>query len=138
MVRLDRTLVRQEDTVWVMEGDSLRIRDVEIVLRDARYAYISAGLEAGDRILAVDGGPVADWIELPFNTVFPWDPATAMPYFNRISSASISARGTTGTLPCRAATTSGFSSSTALELTTTSALPMFSPAWPMNSSTPRR
>ena len=41
--------------------------------------------------------------------VLPCVPAMAMPCFKRISSASISARGTTG-IPCsRAATTSGLS-----------------------------
>ncbi len=60
VVRLELDLVRQGDTVWVMEGDSLRIPDVEIVLRDARYAYVSAGLEAGDRIVTTDLATVAE------------------------------------------------------------------------------
>src|SRR5262249_3642192 len=41
--------------------------------------------------------------------VFPWVPATAMLYFNRASSASISARGITGILRQWASTISGFS-----------------------------
>ena len=41
--------------------------------------------------------------------VLPCVPATAMPCFRRISSASISARGTTGMPRSRAATTSGLS-----------------------------
>ena len=53
--------------------------------------------------------------------VLPWVPATAMPWRSRISSASISARGTTGTRASRAATTSGLSSRTALETTIASA-----------------
>ncbi len=40
--------------------------------------------------------------------VLPCVPATAMPYFMRISSASISARGMTGMRSARARTTSGF------------------------------
>ena len=54
--------------------------------------------------------------------VLPCVPATAMPCFRRISSASIIARGTTGILRARAAATSGLSSFTALEITTASAL----------------
>ncbi len=47
--------------------------------------------------------------------VLPCDPAMAMPYFSRISSASISARGITGTPCCRARATSGFCAETAEE-----------------------
>ena len=51
--------------------------------------------------------------------VFPWLPATAMPYFMRISSASISALGITGISRRRASSTSGFEYLTAVEITTT-------------------
>ena len=53
--------------------------------------------------------------------VFPWLPATATPYFKRISSASISARGITGTPRRRASTTSALSECTAVEQTATCA-----------------
>ena len=46
------------------------------------------------------------------------------------SSASISARGMTGMFLSRAATTSGLSGRTAVEVTTTSAGPMLAAAWP--------
>ena len=52
--------------------------------------------------------------------VLPCVPATAMPYFMRISSASISARGITGIFSSRARTTSGFEYVTAEEMTSTS------------------
>ena len=51
--------------------------------------------------------------------VLPWLPATATPYLRRISSASISARGITGTPRRRASATSGLSGRTAVEVTTT-------------------
>ena len=57
--------------------------------------------------------------------VLPCVPAIAMPCFRRISSASISARGTTGMPRSRAATTSGLSAVTAVDTTTTSASAMF-------------
>jgi hypothetical protein len=47
--------------------------------------------------------------------VLPWVPATATPYFRRMSSASISARRTTGIPRRRASTTSGLSGGTAEE-----------------------
>ena len=48
--------------------------------------------------------------------VFPWVPAIAIPYFIRINSASISARGMTGIFRARAASTSGLSGRTAEEI----------------------
>ena len=53
--------------------------------------------------------------------VLPCVPAIAMPCFSRISSASITARGTIGIRLARAACTSGLSSDTAVETTTASA-----------------
>ena len=47
--------------------------------------------------------------------VFPCAPATATPYFIRISSAKISARGMTGMFRPRAAATSGLEAETAEE-----------------------
>ena len=55
--------------------------------------------------------------------VLPCAPATAMPKRSRISSASISARGITGTRRSRACDSSGLSALTADEYTTTSASP---------------
>ncbi len=70
--------------------------------------------------------------------VLPCEPATATPYFMRMSSASISARGMTGMRLSRAFITSTLSSRTADEMTTTSALLRFSARWPMAISAPRR
>ena len=53
--------------------------------------------------------------------VLPCVPAIAMPCFRRISSASISARGTIGVREARAATSSGLSSFTAVDTTSASA-----------------
>ncbi len=61
--------------------------------------------------------------------VLPCVPATAMPCLSRISSASISARGTTGMPRSRAAVTSALSAATAVETTTTSAPSMLPGTW---------
>ena len=53
--------------------------------------------------------------------VLPCVPAMAMPLRKRISSASMSARGITGTRTARAASTSGLSGLMAVEATSTSA-----------------
>jgi RND family efflux transporter MFP subunit len=60
VVRLDRNLLRREDTVWVMEDGALDIRDVTVLLRDGDYAYISEGLEQGDQVVATDLATVVD------------------------------------------------------------------------------
>jgi RND family efflux transporter MFP subunit len=51
VVRIDRSLLRRNDTVWVMEDRQLAIRDIEIVFRDQDYAYLSTGLENGDQVI---------------------------------------------------------------------------------------
>jgi hypothetical protein len=43
-----------------MEGDSLRIRQVDVALRDARYAYVTGGLEDGDRVVVTDLATVTE------------------------------------------------------------------------------
>jgi RND family efflux transporter MFP subunit len=51
VVRLERSLVRRNDSVWVMEDRKLAIRDVDIVFRDQNYAYVQTGLENGDQVI---------------------------------------------------------------------------------------
>lgn len=64
VIRVDRDYIRQNDTIWVMEDDTLRIRDANIMFRDASYAYISEGLQDGDQVVTtnlttvVDGAPL--------------------------------------------------------------------------------
>jgi RND family efflux transporter MFP subunit len=64
VARIPRDLIRNENTVWVMEDGKLRIREVTIAVQDVEYAYISEGLTADDRIVAtnlasvVEGAPL--------------------------------------------------------------------------------
>jgi len=62
--------------------------------------------------------------------VLPWVPATAIPCFRRMSSASIRARGTTGMRLDCAVTTSTLSAFTAEDTTTASAKAMLSACGP--------
>lgn len=64
VVRLERDYVRQDDTVWVMHDGELDIREVSIVLRDSRYAYIDEGLETGDRVVTSNLATVRDGVPL--------------------------------------------------------------------------
>jgi len=60
VVRLDRDYVRDGETVWVMEDNKLSIRDVEIVVQDARYAYVDEGLNDGDQVVTTNLATVTD------------------------------------------------------------------------------
>ena len=62
---------------------------------------------AGIGVTVVQGHRAENVGEADVVVVLPWAPATAMPYFMRISSLSISARGITGICRARAASTSG-------------------------------
>ena len=64
VVRLRRDLVRDQDTVWVMADGKLQIRNVEIVFRDADFAYIGEGLDDGDTIVTTTLATVADGVGL--------------------------------------------------------------------------
>ncbi len=70
--------------------------------------------------------------------VLPCVPAIAMPCFSRISSASITARGTTGIRRARAAITSGLSPRTAVDVTTASAPAICAGEWPSDTVAPSR
>ena len=69
--------------------------------------------------------------------VLPCVPATATQDFSRISSASISARRTTGMRRSSAAATSGLVRLIAVEVTTTAASFRLSAEWPIITSMPR-
>ncbi len=64
VVRLSRAHVHEGDTVWVMAGDELEIRQTEVVFSDPEYAYISAGLESGDEVVTTTLATVADGVKL--------------------------------------------------------------------------
>lgn len=64
VVRLSRDYVRDQDTIWVMKSDKLEIRDVEIVFRDAEYAYIRQGLADGEDVVITTLATVAEGIGL--------------------------------------------------------------------------
>ena len=68
--------------------------------------------------------------------VLPWVPAMATQLLSRISSASISARRTTGSRCARAAVSSGLSRLIAVDTTTTAASPRLPAAWPIEIFAP--
>lgn len=64
VIRLDRDLVRTNETVWVMQDGKLSIRQVEIALTDSEYAYIREGLEANDKVVLTNLSTVTEGIRL--------------------------------------------------------------------------
>lgn len=64
VVRLNRDYIRENETVWIMEDGKLRIQEVEIVFRDAEFAYIAEGLEEGDQVVTTNLATVVDGTRL--------------------------------------------------------------------------
>jgi RND family efflux transporter MFP subunit len=65
VVRLPRSLLRQNDTVWVMTDDrKLSIRKPTIVYRDSEYAYVSQGIEDGEHVVSTSLSAVTEGLEL--------------------------------------------------------------------------
>ena len=64
VVRINRDYLRSNQTVWVMEDEKLSIRNVNILLTDSDYAYISKGLEEGDKIVITNISTVTEGIGL--------------------------------------------------------------------------
>ncbi|MFP8489777.1 efflux RND transporter periplasmic adaptor subunit [Gracilimonas sp. Q87] len=54
VVKVNRDHIRNNETTWVMQGDSLDIRDIEIDFQDSEFAYISSGLQDGDQIVTTN------------------------------------------------------------------------------------
>ena len=52
---IDRDLIREDDTVWIMGGDDrLDIRDVSIAFRGKEHAYVTDGLQDGERVVTTN------------------------------------------------------------------------------------
>ena len=64
VIRLNRDYVRQDETVWVMEDGKLRIHEVNIVMQDANYAYISDGLSGDAQVVTTNLSTVTDGARL--------------------------------------------------------------------------
>lgn len=60
VIRLERDLVRKDNTVWVMQDGKLSIKPVQIKFQDAQYAYITEGLEPGSQIVTTNLSTVTE------------------------------------------------------------------------------
>jgi RND family efflux transporter MFP subunit len=60
VVPVPRHAIHEGDTVWVVEDENLRIRQVEVVRTDLTSAFIGSGLEGGDSIVVSSLDAVTD------------------------------------------------------------------------------
>lgn len=64
VVRIDRRLVRKDDTAWVMKGGQLEIRQLDIVFQDSEHAYVRDGLVDGDQVVSTSLSSVREGASL--------------------------------------------------------------------------
>ncbi len=62
--RVSRNHIRKENTVWIMQGDSLQMREVDILLQDAEYSYIKEGLTENENIVMTNLSTVVEGARL--------------------------------------------------------------------------
>lgn len=62
VVRLNRDYLRDRDKVWVMKDGKLVIKEVEVLLTDNEYAYISRGLSGGEKVITTNLSTVAQGV----------------------------------------------------------------------------
>lgn len=63
-IRIKRTHLRKNDTVWVLNDGKLDIREVTVAFRDAEHAYITKGLDAGEEVVTSTLATVSPGIPL--------------------------------------------------------------------------
>lgn len=54
VVKVNRDYIRSNETIWVMESDTLNIRDIVIDFQNADFAYVSSGLDDGDQVVTTN------------------------------------------------------------------------------------
>ena len=64
VVRIPRSLVRRDDTVWLKREGKLVIQPVDIVFQDAEHAFVEKGLSAGDQVVTTSLATVKEGIAL--------------------------------------------------------------------------
>ncbi|MCM8526489.1 MAG: efflux RND transporter periplasmic adaptor subunit [Lentisphaeraceae bacterium] len=54
VIRIERQFIRGNETVWLMKDNKLQISKVNIVFKDADFAYINKGVNEGDLIVTTN------------------------------------------------------------------------------------
>lgn len=65
VVRLPLDYLRKSNTAWIMsEADKLEVRKLEIIFKDSQFAYVSAGISAGEKIITSSLSRVTAGVDL--------------------------------------------------------------------------
>lgn len=64
VVKLPREYIRKQDTAWIMQGQKLSIRELDIAFLDEDFAYVSSGIQGGEQIVTTSLSRVRDGAEL--------------------------------------------------------------------------
>jgi len=65
--RMPKDMLREDDTLWLMEDGRLSIKQVEVAFRDAEYAYVSGGINSGARVVTTNLSTVTEGVPLRLN-----------------------------------------------------------------------
>jgi RND family efflux transporter MFP subunit len=71
VVRVRREHLRKDDSVWLMRDEALVIVAVDVVFKDAEYAYLRGDINATDRLVVTSLSTVRDGVPLRTATASP-------------------------------------------------------------------
>lgn len=54
VVRIKRDYLRKDNTLWLMQDDSLVVHKVDVIFTDPAYAYVRGGLSGGEWLVTTD------------------------------------------------------------------------------------
>lgn len=64
VVRLERSYLRQNDTVWVMDGGVLRIREVKVEFSNGTHVFIREGVDDEEKVVTTNLATVVDGLPI--------------------------------------------------------------------------
>lgn len=74
-VRLDRSLLRENDKVWILNNQGkLDIRSVKLVEGSEQHVYVTSGLESGEQVIKTNLGSPVDGMKLRTESPAPSQP----------------------------------------------------------------
>lgn len=64
VIRLSRSYLHDNNTVWLLEDDKLTIKKVTIKFKDSDYIYIDSGINSGEKVITTDVGVPIDHMKV--------------------------------------------------------------------------
>jgi len=65
--RIRKDLLREDNTLWLMEEGRLKIQQVDVAFRDVEYAYITSGIDSDARLVTTNLSTVNEGVPLRLN-----------------------------------------------------------------------